>query len=155
MMTKENKFRNVFISGGRKRIKDIKVPINKKKRTAISALSSEDETRTEAVVKTPKSTKKQKVIQEKETRKVQKVNHHHFYSSLTCIESALFFFPLEQNTFILNLYKKKQFLLLVFFSSEFIFCSVYFLVQYMYSVHLCVYLAKLLLCFSLLLIFDF
>lgn len=58
--------------------------MNKKKRAStVSALSSEDESRTEAVVKTPKSTKKQKVIQEKETRKVQKVNHHHFFSSLT------------------------------------------------------------------------
>lgn len=57
---------------GRKRIKDIKVPVNKKKRATISALSSEDESRTEAIVKTPKSVKKQKVIQEKETRKVQK-----------------------------------------------------------------------------------
>lgn len=61
----------VFV-GGRKRIKDIKTPVNKKKRPAASAVSSEDESRAE-VVKTPKSTKKQKVIQEKETRKTQKV----------------------------------------------------------------------------------
>lgn len=70
---KTNIYCFVFL-GGRKRIKDIKVPMNKKKRTAPSALSSEDESRAETV-KTPKSTKKQKVIQEKETRKTTKVNH--------------------------------------------------------------------------------
>lgn len=75
-----DKIQLIFV-GGRKRIKDIKTPVSKKKRPAVSAVSSEDESRAE-VVKTPKSTKKQKVIQEKETRKTQKVIHHS-YSSLT------------------------------------------------------------------------
>lgn len=60
--------------GGRKRIKDTKAPVGKKKRVATGTVSSEDEARPE-VTKTPKSTKKQKVNQEKETRKNQKVNH--------------------------------------------------------------------------------
>lgn len=64
------------------------MPASKKKRPAVSAQSSEDESRAE-VVKTPKSTKKQKVIQEKETRKTQKVIHH-FYSSLTTTHNVLF-----------------------------------------------------------------
>lgn len=48
--------------------------MGKKKRVATGTVSSEDEARPE-VTKTPKSTKKQKVNQEKETRKNQKVNH--------------------------------------------------------------------------------
>lgn len=114
----------VSFLGGRKRIKDIKVPMNKKKRAStVSAVSSEDESRTEAVVKTPKSTKKQKVIQEKETRKVQKVNHHHFFSSLTHIHisrvAALWiqFFRFQ--------YTKKNLLLLSVFQFELILLFLY------------------------------
>lgn len=64
------------ILGGRKRLKETKTPVSKKKRAPTNTVSSEDESRVETIIKTPKSTKKQKVIQEKETRKVQKVNRH-------------------------------------------------------------------------------
>ncbi|XP_031621200.1 inhibitor of growth protein 4 isoform X2 [Contarinia nasturtii] len=59
---------------GRKRIKDIKVPMNKKKRAAPSALSSEEESRAETV-KTPKSTKKQKKTTETEEPKTEPTGH--------------------------------------------------------------------------------
>lgn len=88
----------MFFVGGRKRIKDVKTPVNKKKRPAASALSSEDEAKTEAIVKTPKSSKKQKVIQEKETRKTQKVNHHrHSYSS-SCSKSYTNLSSIDKST---------------------------------------------------------
>lgn len=62
--------------GGRKKAKDTKL-VAKKKR---GAASSEDETRTEpTAAKAPKATKKQKVIQEKDTRKNQKVNSCSFH----------------------------------------------------------------------------
>lgn len=47
----------------------------KKKRTVDRTASSEDESRADVNVKTPKSSKKQKVNQEKETRKGIKVMH--------------------------------------------------------------------------------
>lgn len=60
------------VLGGRKRGKDTKVPA-KKKKSATGAASSEDEARPDTGAKAPKATKKQKVNQEKETRKTQKV----------------------------------------------------------------------------------
>ncbi|XP_055297572.1 inhibitor of growth protein 4 isoform X2 [Sitodiplosis mosellana] len=60
---------------GRKRIKDVKTPVSKKKRAAASALSSEDEARTETIVKTPKSTKKQKKTTETEEPKTETTGH--------------------------------------------------------------------------------
>lgn len=63
---------SIPIAGGRKKAKDTKVTA-KKKRALERAASSEDEARAESTAKTPKSTKKQKVNQEKETRKGQKV----------------------------------------------------------------------------------
>lgn len=64
----------MFFVGGRKKIKDIKMPVTKRKRPITnSAVSSDEELRIESTPKTPKVVKKQKVIQEKETRKPQKV----------------------------------------------------------------------------------
>lgn len=61
----------LLIPGGRKKAKDTKL-VAKRKR---GAASSEDESRSDAgAVKLPKANKKQKVIQEKESRKSQKVN---------------------------------------------------------------------------------
>lgn len=69
----------IDFTGGRKKAKDTKITA-KKKRALERAASSEDEARAESTAKTPKSTKKQKVNQEKETRKGQKVRS---FSSLT------------------------------------------------------------------------
>lgn len=81
-----------MIAGGRKKAKDTKVTA-KKKRALERAASSEDEVRAESTAKTPKSTKKQKVNQEKETRKGQKVRS---FSSLTLLHHLAVNFNLFQ-----------------------------------------------------------
>lgn len=72
-------YSRLYLLGGRKKAKDTKVSAKKKRTVA----SSEDEAHVETGGKAPKSTKKQKVIHEKESRKIQKVNHFHLTNNNT------------------------------------------------------------------------